>query len=57
MEKENKATILGKMITLASPAKLPESFSENCKRIWEAFRAGEAYQRLKSNTKGGEPLG
>ena len=58
MEKENEAKIiLSEMIILSSPRELPKTFGENCARIWEAFRVGEAYGRLESNTKGGEPIG
>lgn len=40
-------TILIEVANLASPEQLPSNLVENGRRIWNAFRLGEAYQRLK----------
>jgi len=37
--------ILGKLISLSAPNKLPENFMENHERIWEAFNLGREYEK------------
>ena len=43
---EDAKKLLMEVTALASPPELPDSLLENCKRVWEAFALGEAYERL-----------
>ena len=43
---EEGKKILAEVTELASPPKQPDSALGNCKRVWEAFALGEAYERL-----------
>ena len=44
---EEAEELLIKVAQLASPEKLPETYHENCKRVWEAFKLGQSHQQLK----------
>ena len=43
---EGGKKILAEITELASPPKQPDDALANCKRVWEAFALGEAYERL-----------
>lgn len=36
-----------KMCPLANPKKLPETYTEVCSMVWEAFHIGRNYQKAK----------
>ena len=41
--------ILMKLVGLANPEELPDSFYENCQRIWRAFNLGRDYEKEVKN--------